>query len=800
MAEAQISPGVFTNVKDRTFLAQGIASIGAAIVGPTPKGPAFVPTILTNWEDYKALFGGTTDDTYIPHAVRSYIQSAASVTVVRVVQEGGYVASPLILTSGSYVLSVLGLTTTVGQSSASLASVAFQAISSVSSSFSASVVIAGNSSSFTGSLLPTQPNALSNIFGTGIKSTKDLYSYIWAGDYIARNSSSISSFTVDSTTPLNFSGSYGAIRAAATPWITSQFQQGTTATNLFRIHALADGDLNNTALKISIVNTALPGQVAGTDYGTFNLLVREHGDTDQRPVVLETFTNLTLDPTSPNYIARRIGDKHSSATAEGLITSTGDYDGTSKYVRVTVHADIASQAMTPTVYPHGFAALMNPLPGSLLLVPPVLVTNSGSGVVNYINATLNNTEINGSYTKKAFYGWSYNTDDNDNFLKAIPSASIAHPSASFNLSNCYIHPDNTATATNSVFAASRIISASVFTGADVSNVLRFSVPLQDGCDGMDPAIPKNVGADITAANVMGLDCTFVASSGSVGYIKALNVLSNKDQYDINLIAMPGLNAEMHLPILEKAIEVAEDRGDVFVTIDPTKLATDNGLSDAIAAIANGNFDTNTSAAYWPWVKIKDVDRNKFIWVPGSACTPQVFAQSDILGHEWLAPSGLNRGGIAGAVSAEYKLTQAQRGELYQARINAIADFPGQGVVIWGQKTLQALPSALDRVNVSRLLIALKKYIASTSRYLVFENNTTQTRARFVNLVTPYLETVKAQQGLYAFKVVMDESNNPASTIDALEMKGDIFLQPAKAAEFIKLDFNVMPTGASFGNV
>jgi len=799
MAEAIISPGVFTNVKDLTFLPTGIANIGAALIGPTTKGPAFVPTTITRWEDFKALYGGTSDDTYIPHAVRAYLQSAAAVTVVRVVQEGGYIASPIIISSGSYVLATLGLTTTVGRSSGSLTSVAFQAITSVSASFSASVVIAGTSSSFTGSLLPANPNSLINLFGTTPKSSKSLYSYIWAGDYITRASSSISSFTVNSTTALSFSGSFGTPRPATTPWITSQFLEGTAGTNLFKVHALSDGDASNASVKISIINIQLPGQVTGTDYGTFNLLVREHGDTDQRPVVLETYANLNLDPASPNYIARRIGDKHTSVTSDGLVTQTGDFDNASKYVRVTVHPDVADAAMTPAVYPFGFQPVMNPLPGSLVVVPPVMVTNSGSGVVNYINAANNNTEINSSYTKKAFYGWSFTGDDNNNFLKAIPSGCLAHPSGGFNLSSCYIHPNNTSVSSNSTFAASRIISASVFTGADVPNTLRFTVPLQDGCDGVDLAVPKNVGEDITAANVFGMDCSSVATSGSVAFIKALNVLSNKEEYDINLIALPGLSAELHLPILEKAIEVAEDRGDVFVAIDPTPLSTENGVADAISAISNAGFDTNVAAAYWPWIKIKDVDRNKFVWVPATTNVPQVIAQSDTLGYEWLAPAGLNRGGILGAAAAEYKLTEAQRGELYQARINAVADFPGQGVVIWGQKTLQALPSALDRVNVVRLLIALKKYIASSARYLVFENNTTQTRARFVNIVTPYLETVKARQGLYAYKVVMDESNNTNSTIDALELKGDLFLQPAKSAEFIKLDFNVMPTGASFAS-
>jgi phage tail sheath protein FI len=175
------------------------------------------------------------------------------------------------------------------------------------------------------------------------------------------------------------------------------------------------------------------------------------------------------------------------------------------------------------------------------------------------------------------------------------------------------------------------------------------------------------------------------------------------------------------------------------------------------------------------------------------------AYNDSVAYEWFAPAGLNRGGIGEAVDVELKLTQADRNDLYENKINAIATFPNQGVCIWGQKTLQAKPSALDRINVRRLMITLKKYIASASRYLVFENNTTATRQRFLNIVTPYLETVKARQGLYAFRVVMDETNNTPDVIDRNIMYGQIYLQPAKAAEFIILDFNILPTGASFEN-
>jgi hypothetical protein len=177
--------------------------------------------------------------------------------------------------------------------------------------------------------------------------------------------------------------------------------------------------------------------------------------------------------------------------------------------------------------------------------------------------------------------------------------------------------------------------------------------------------------------------------------------------------------------------------------------------------------------------------------------PGIHASNDAVAAEWFAPAGLNRGGIVGAISVLNRLTHAERDELYEGKINPIAQFPGEGIVAFGQKTLQDKASALDRINVRRLMIKVKKYIASTSRYLVFEQNTSTTRGKFLNTVNPYLEGIQQRQGLYAFRVVMDESNNTPDVIDRNILAGQIFLQPTKTAEFIVLDFNILPTGASF---
>jgi phage tail sheath protein FI len=189
--------------------------------------------------------------------------------------------------------------------------------------------------------------------------------------------------------------------------------------------------------------------------------------------------------------------------------------------------------------------------------------------------------------------------------------------------------------------------------------------------------------------------------------------------------------------------------------------------------------------------------NKIISVPPSVIMPAIYAANDNSSAEWFAPAGLNRGGIAQAVQVLDRLTHAERDVLYEGRVNPIAAFPGQGICVWGQKTLQIKPSALDRINVRRLLIALKKFIASSSKFLVFEQNTASTRARFLSIANPYLEQVKAQQGLFAFRVIMDETNNTPDVIDQNILYGQLFLQPTRTAEFIVLDFNIQPTGASF---
>ena len=262
-----------------------------------------------------------------------------------------------------------------------------------------------------------------------------------------------------------------------------------------------------------------------------------------------------------------------------------------------------------------------------------------------------------------------------------------------------------------------------------------------------------------------------------------------------MLALPGLidNFTNHAPVITEAVNMVESRGDCFFVADPVEYGS---ALTTVTAKADAR-DSNYVAEYWPWIKIPDADLGMNVWVPASTLIPSVYAFNDRVAAPWFAPAGLNRGALDIAVMTERKLTHANRDTLYDSNVNPIATFPNAGVVVYGQKTLQKKASALDRINVRRLLIAAKKFIASSTKFLVFENNTAVTRNRFLSIVNPYFENIQQRQGLYAFKVQMDEANNTADVIDRNEMKGAIYLQPAKTAEFIIIDFNILPTGASF---
>jgi phage tail sheath protein FI len=298
----------------------------------------------------------------------------------------------------------------------------------------------------------------------------------------------------------------------------------------------------------------------------------------------------------------------------------------------------------------------------------------------------------------------------------------------------------------------------------------------------------------TSNSTVGTSITNIQGVFPTSYNTAISLLSNQDAYDFNVVYAPGLNSQNGPSAINSLIQLSQTRGDNIAVIDMV------GYGQSMTTTKNEatSYDNSYAATYWPWVQLRSRETGKLNFVPASTLIPAIYEYNDKVSAEWFAPAGLNRGGLSTVLQPERRLSFNDRNYLYGGKVNPIATFPGVGTVVYGQKTLQAKPSALDRVNVRRLLIALKRYIKQISENLVFEPNTQVTRNKFLNQVNPYLEFVQQKQGLYAFQVVMDETNNTPDVIDRNQLVGSIYLQPTRTAEFIQLDFNILPTGASFG--
>ena len=564
MAETLISAGVLARENDQSFITQGPITVGAAIIGPTVKGPVEVPTVVTSYSQYQNVFGTT-------------------------------------LTSGSGIYTY------------------FTSI------------------------------AAYNYFNNGGESL--LVSRVTSGSFSS----------ADATL-------YG---------------EGTTAAVTFE--TLAEGTLMNSTSSLNSDGSMDSGSIdnirwevvnSNSGSGTFDLLVRRGNDNTTEKSVLETWTDLSLDPLSTNYVSKRIGDQSFTYAADGTsyyLQTVGSYPVASKYLRVS--------------------AVNSPTP-------------------NYLDNT--------GTAKTAFTG-------------SIPLA------ASGGFEN----------ATGGVMAG-----ANFYDTIDSSNT----------------------------QGVVGAD-----------YANMINLLSNTDDYKFNILLTPGLYNADYTSQATSLISNTQSRGDNLYILDLVKYG--QTVTDVTGQAKSRN--TSYAASYWPWVQVIDPDTGSQVWVPASTVMGGVFAYNDAVSDPWFAPAGINRGGLGQVVRPERKLAQATRDALYTSKVNPIASFPGTGVVVYGQKTLQTRASALDRVNVRRLLITMKSYISQVAQNLVFEQNSIATRNNFLAQVNPYMEGIQQRQGLYAFKVVMDDSNNTADVIDRNQLIGQIYVQPTRTAEFIYLDFNITPTGVAF---
>jgi phage tail sheath protein FI len=817
MAERIVSAGVFTREVDQSFLPQAIGQIGAAIVGPTVKGPALVPTKVSSFSEFQQIFGSYTDESYVPFTVEEYLRNGNVMTVTRLLYEDGYGLRngglAVVATSGSvsvvsHVLhptqpvTYVNPTTNVFEASTINNGPSGSLVLTVSGAFTTTAVpgfasfLAGNGTPLSSSIVSTKNDYLTKIFGNSPKSL-DYPVYVQYENPTATSLFNNLGNVVTSLAILPnyyFSQDYST---AATPWITSQ-KIGITAKNLFKFHTLSHGTSVNYEVKVGIRDIRTSAEVSDPNgYGTFTVEVRRVNtanivnspyssqDTDQVPDIVETYLNVNLDPDSPNYIARRIGDRFQTVTDAGNLVVNGDYPNLSKYIRVEVTDGVATKTNDKSLIPFGFRAAFSPIPNA--------------GTANLAAIAYNTSQVVSSiYNSNNYFGFDFGNVNNLNYLAPVPtSGSTTGNSADFYLGDVSQNveagfPSLTAPYSGSLESA-LTTGAAYFTSNVATATRKFIVPFQGGFDGARPNLPKYSGTNIDAANVFGFDCQTSTSTGTKAYNKAFSLLSNTDYYDFNMLVTPGILHSKHSAVTALARNLVTGRQDAFYVMDA------NALTDSITTVVNNvlTIDNNYTSTYWPWVRIVNPAKNVPLWVPPSVVVPGALSFNDAVSAPWYAPAGLNRGGLTTVSDTYQNLSQADRNTLYEARVNPIANFPNDGVVIWGQKTLQARPSALDRVNVRRLLIAVKKFIASSTRYLVFDQNTTATRDRFTQIVNPYLESVRAQQGLYAFRVVMDSTNNTPDLIDQNILYGQIFLQPTRTAEFIILDFNIQPTGAQF---
>jgi len=826
MAERIVSPGVFTRERDLSFLPQGISEIGAAIIGPTKKGPAFTPTTINNFQEFEEMFGGVDPRFYVPYTVEAYLKSAGTVTIVRVLGIGGYAADTIQLIasfraaagagSASFSQSLAVLAPSLGSSGAGDFTASSLSGSMASDGLKAQLIVSGSNISaetYSFSFNTGSGNYITEVLSEDPQSIKSggssssIYVYKNFKDtnhnmhrnLVATNGGVTASLAVTQN-GLNFTGGTTTFDSAGdasdttwtgnkdyqfarTPYILSQLASGKRE-NLFRVYTRGQGTEMNTSFKLGILDIKSAADIAGSDFGTFSIQVRVHNpngsDDDQ---ILEQFDNLTFDPLSSNFFARRIGDRWVEIDSNGKLEYYGDFPNFSKYIRVGDFKNMVKDGtfkLQKTVVPFGFEAPNNPTPG-------------GSNVPT---ASYKRTQVdtNGNFDRNVFYGFDFSNLTSRQYLSPIPATATAGANKPFSLDVFSTGSTDASELNVTTFAdgatAGRL---SITLTNSAIQQRKFLVPFQFGFDGANPAVAIKTGGDIVNTNTMGFDLSDSAASGSVAYKRAINAISNPDEFDINLLALPGVIHGLHSTVTNHAISKMEARADAFYVMDAS------GLNDSIDTVKSAikTLDTNYAGIYYPWVKIIDRDTNSPLFVPPSVVLPGVISFTDSVAHEWFAPAGLNRGGLTNVTEAKTRLTHAERDDLYENRINPIASFPGQGVVVFGQKTLQSRPSALDRINVRRLLIALRKFIASTSRFLVFEQNTSATRNRFLNIVNPYLEQVQQNSGLSAFRVVMDDSNNTPDVVDRNQLVGQIFIQPTRTAEFIVLDFVVQPTGATF---
>lgn len=799
MAEVFVSPGVYTQEIDDTFVPAGAGTIGAALIGRTVSGPAFRPIRVNNFSEFRNTFGGADPTKYMPYAAKSYLRNGAPLTVVRVLGKGtanagqvGVIAFPNVGISSQTASAGLSSSNTVYATIRRRASgLGDICLSGSHGDFSLS---AGTDLVEELSLVPSDAGYIEKVLGTDPLQSNNgdrftgfyvdsVFSYSTppAGATIAGDTGRGGWSSVSALADA-FEEVTGGFAGAATPYVVSQ-NFGGTVHQLFKFTSLADGNNTNNQYKIAISHVDI--KTSASSYPAFTVAVRMANDTDENPIVLETFTDVNLDPNNKNYIARVIGDR---TTAFDLtqdppeVLYNGDYPNKSQYVKITM-ADTAPPAARPAGFKGVSSNMYDGVTGSQTLSAAALPTKT-----NHLNS-------NNSVDGRIFIG----IDDmgrksvSDRLKRTVTSAS-GTTSADHGL---LIFANSTdiggaASAANTTISAQYTYVDQVGSNSgnfSTSNKVRFTVPMFGGWDGFDPR--KN-----QLLTEQSADSDTITGS----FNTAIKILANPDEVDFNLIAMPGITSSAGGSLTQRLLDMCSTRADAFGIIDiADTTATGAGLALSVvnAQTEAAKYTSNYGATYYPWVRINDIDNDKLVWVPPSVAVMGAYAFNDRVAQPWFAPAGFNRGGLDEVLEVRRRLTQGQRDDLYTNNVNPIATFPGQGIVVFGQKTLQVKQSVLDRINVRRMMIEVRKTIAGFSRLFIFEPNSVATRERLLTQVNDYLSSVQAANGVNEFRAVLDETTTTPDLIDRNIIKGKIFLKPTTAAEIVIFDFTVTPNGAAF---
>lgn len=578
-----------------------------------------------------------------------------------------------------------------------------------------------------------------------------------------------------------------------TPWVVSQLM-GNSVDRLFKFISISDGDSANEEIKISITNI-------DPFSGEFDVVIRSFYDTDANPVVLETYTNCTMVKGASNYIGQRIG------------TSDGEYTLLSDYVMVEIAEDVPLD-----VFPAGFE-------GYMLNNYSSAVTGDGTGVtpeIFYKQSYADTDKVSKTYlgiSELGYTGDGINQDmfDFNNWYSGQPASAFTQTKG--------FHMDSGATIITGT-TEFKVGAGDFSTYQQVEQVTnpyydikrrKFTLVPAGGFDGWDVNRRERSYGDmyVQGGRQSGHpgQPLVVPTNDFQAWQMAIDTFANPEAITINLFATPGINWAYQTALVQDTIEMIEEqRTDTLYVIDSPQATVDNvavigdgGKADVVAAenivdlLDTAEIDSSYSCTYYPWIQMRDTVNNVNIYIPPTGEVVKAMAFTDNTSFPWFAPAGLNRG-VTNAIKSQYKLSLEARDILYEGRVNPMADFADSGTAIFGQKTLQVKESALDRINVRRLLLQIKVLIANIAVRLVFEQNDQVTIDSFLNKANPILDSIKRERGLTDFRIKMDSSNNTPETRDRNELFGEIFLKPTRAVEFIGITFTITPSGASFDDV